>query len=169
MGRGHIQNHFLEIPTILRVSIMVSVWSFVAPVVGTAVANFEAVEPPSTVIMISLDGTRPGDVLPETLPSLVALAKQGPVDYFVCRLWSVVYVCVLSFCICCVLHSQFVYVSCTFCMWTLVCFICCVSSSYYVRCALYYVYSWIVFFLLSVLYRDFQFFVMLGANRRFNP
>ena len=34
---------------------------------------------PPTVVMISLDGTRPADLRPDRLPSLVALAEQGAV------------------------------------------------------------------------------------------
>jgi predicted AlkP superfamily pyrophosphatase or phosphodiesterase len=40
------------------------------PLVATATA-------PTTVVLISMDGTRPADVTPESLPSLVALAREG--------------------------------------------------------------------------------------------
>jgi hypothetical protein len=45
---------------------------------GVAAAEPAAVSSPApTVILISLDGTRPADIRPDTLPSLVALAERG--------------------------------------------------------------------------------------------
>ena len=43
-------------------------------------AAIRANPPPSTVILISMDGTRPADVTPETLPSLVKLGARGAVS-----------------------------------------------------------------------------------------
>ena len=38
-------------------------------------------EPASTVVMISMDGTRPADLVPDRLPTLVALAARGDVTW----------------------------------------------------------------------------------------
>jgi predicted AlkP superfamily pyrophosphatase or phosphodiesterase len=51
--------------------------SIVAALVLLATGAARAASRAPTVVMISLDGTRPADVTPELLPSLIALAERG--------------------------------------------------------------------------------------------
>lgn len=58
---------------------LVFVFAACAPVSDRARAAPPSPAPPSlpTVVLVSLDGTRPADLRPDRLPSLVALAEQG--------------------------------------------------------------------------------------------
>ena len=60
-----------RIPFVARIAIAVLLAGLAAPGVATAA------EPLPTVIMISLDGTRPADLSLGRLPAVVALAERG--------------------------------------------------------------------------------------------
>lgn len=62
----------------IRFSLLLLLWWFVAiPVQAGSTAADTRGAAPTTVILISLDGTRPVDIATETVPSLVALAEAG--------------------------------------------------------------------------------------------
>lgn len=61
----------------LVASLVLPAWLLADPVHGAVTQDDPAAVALPTVILISLDGTRPVDISLETLPSLVALAKKG--------------------------------------------------------------------------------------------
>ena len=65
--------HISPLPIRLLLPLPLSAGSWVGP------AQAASESPPPSVILISLDGTRPADVGPETLPSLAALTREGAV------------------------------------------------------------------------------------------
>ncbi len=77
-----MRRRFLE-PGVLLLSFVLSSFLilFLAFVAEPWVAPAQGADAPllPTVILISLDGTRPADVTPETLPTLAALARKGAV------------------------------------------------------------------------------------------
>ena len=62
----------------VTVALAAAVWTtMIVWLPASAFAQFEAPPAPATVVLISMDGTRPSDLTPEQLPSLVELGKKG--------------------------------------------------------------------------------------------